>query len=86
MAGLRIDILTLFPDMFRGPFDASIIKRAQDAGIVEIGLHNIRDYAHGKHHVVDDAPYGGGDGMVMKPEPIFEAVEAVRQPDSRVVL
>jgi tRNA (guanine37-N1)-methyltransferase len=83
---MRIDILTLFPDMFLGPFDASIIKRARDASIVEISLHNVRDYTHDKHHVVDDAPYGGGDGMVMKPEPIFEAVEAVRQPDSHVVL
>jgi tRNA (guanine37-N1)-methyltransferase len=83
---MRIDILTLFPDMFQGPFDASIIKRARAAGIVEISLHNVRDYTHDKHHVVDDAPYGGGDGMVMKPEPIFEAVEAVRQPDSHVVL
>jgi len=83
---VRIDVLTLFPDMFRGPFDASIIKRARDAGIIQISLHNVRDYTHDKHHVVDDAPYGGGDGMVMKPEPIFEAVEAVRQPDSHVVL
>jgi len=83
---LTLDILTLFPEMFAGPFDASIIKRAREAGLVDIRLHNIRDFAHDKHHVVDDAPYGGGDGMVMKPEPIFEAVEAVRQPDSHVVL
>jgi tRNA (guanine37-N1)-methyltransferase len=83
---MHISILTLFPEMFAGPFDASIIKRAQEAGIVEIGLHNIRDFAHDKHHVVDDAPYGGGDGMVMKPGPIFEAVEAVRKADSHVVL
>jgi tRNA (guanine37-N1)-methyltransferase len=83
---MHISILTLFPEMFAGPFDASIIKRAQEAGIVEIGLHNIRDFTHDKHHVVDDAPYGGGDGMVMKPGPIFEAVEAVRKADSHVVL
>ena len=83
---MRIDILTLFPDMFRGAFDASIVKRAQAAGIVEIGLHNIRDYTHDKHHVVDDTPYGGGDGMVMKPEPIYDAVEAARRPGSWTVL
>jgi tRNA (guanine37-N1)-methyltransferase len=83
---VRIDILTLFPDMFRGPFDASIIRRAANAGIVDIHLHNIRDYTHDKHHVVDDAPYGGGDGMVMKPDPVVAAVEAVRTPDSRVIL
>lgn len=83
---MRIDILTLFPGMFAGPFEASIVKRAQEAGIVSIGLHNIRDYANDKHHVVDDTTYGGGDGMVMKPEPIFEALEAVRQPNTHVVL
>lgn len=83
---LSLDILTLFPGMFAGPFEASIIKRAREAGLVRIGLHNIRDFAHDKHHMVDDTPYGGGDGMVMKPEPIFEAVEAVRQPASRVIL
>lgn len=83
---MRIDILTLFPEMFRGPFDASILRRAQDAGLVSIALHNIRDYAHDKHHTVDDEPYGGGDGMVMKPAPIFEAFEAVGQPESHVVL
>jgi len=83
---VEIDVLTLFPDMFRGPFDASIVKRARDAGIVTLRTHNIRDYTHDKHHVVDDTPYGGGDGMVMKPEPLFEAVEAIRQPDSYIVL
>jgi tRNA (guanine37-N1)-methyltransferase len=83
---MRVHILTLFPEMFAGPFDASIIRRARQAGIVELALHNIRDFAHDKHHVVDDTPYGGGDGMVMKPEPIFEAVESVRTPESRVIL
>lgn len=83
---MHIDILTLFPEMFTGPFDASIIRRAQDAGIVSISLHNIRQFAHDKHHTVDDEPYGGGDGMVIKPAPVFEAVEAVRRPDSHVVL
>lgn len=83
---MRIDVLTLFPEMLASPFEASIVKRAQQAGIVSISLHNIRDFAHDKHRVVDDTPYGGGDGMLMKPEPVFEAVEAVRQPDSCVVL
>jgi tRNA (guanine37-N1)-methyltransferase len=83
---MHFDVLTLFPGMFAGAFDASIIKRAQEAGIASIHLHNIRDYTRNKHHVVDDTTYGGGDGMVMKPEPIFEAVEAVRQPDTRVIL
>ena len=74
---IRFDILTLFPEMFGGVFEASIIKRACDKGHVEIALHNIRDYAPGKHRVTDDTPYGGGGGMIMKPEPIFNAVEAV---------
>jgi len=74
---LRFDILTLFPGLFCGVFEESIVRRALDAHLVEIELHNIRDYAPGKHHVTDDVPYGGGGGMVMKPEPIFYAVEAV---------
>jgi tRNA (guanine37-N1)-methyltransferase len=74
---LRFDILTLFPEMFNGVFEASILQRAQANGYIEIALHNIRDYAPGKHSVTDDTPYGGGGGMVMKPEPIFNAVEAI---------
>ncbi len=74
---MRIDILTLFPEMFRGPFEESIVKRAQERGLVEIHLHNIRDYARDKHRVVDDYPYGGGAGMVLKPEPLFAAVEGL---------
>lgn len=74
---VRFDIFTLFPGMFAGPFEESIIKRAREAGLVEIALHNIRDYATDKHQVTDDSPYGGGGGMVMKPEPIFNAVESV---------
>lgn len=74
---MRIDILTLFPEMFEGVFEASIIGRARDMGQVDTVLHNIRDYAPGKHRVTDDTPYGGGGGMVMKPEPIFNTVEAV---------
>ncbi len=75
---MRIDILTLFPEMFRGPFEASIIARAVERQIVELELHNLRDWGEGRHRVVDDAPYGGGAGMVLKPEPIFRAVEAVQ--------
>ncbi len=74
---LRFDILTLFPGLFCGVFQESIVRRALDMGLVEIHVHNIRDYAPGKHRITDDAPYGGGGGMVMKPEPVFLAVEAV---------
>ncbi len=74
---MRIDIFTLFPAMFDGPFGDSIVARAHAAELVRIQLHNVRDYAEGKHQVTDDYPYGGGGGMVMKPEPIFRAVEAV---------
>jgi tRNA (guanine37-N1)-methyltransferase len=74
---MRIDILTLFPEVFRGPFEASIIGRAVQAGLVEIFVHNIRDYTEDRHKVVDDYSYGGGPGMVMKPEPLFQAVESV---------
>lgn len=76
---MHIDIFTLFPGMFQGPFTESILKRAQERNLLEIALHNIRDAATDKHHIVDDTPYGGGAGMVMKPEPIFAAVEAVHQ-------
>ena len=74
---MHFDILTLFPSMFRGPLEESILKRAQENGYLSVALHNIRDYATDKHHVTDDTPYGGGGGMVMKPEPIFAAVEAI---------
>ncbi len=75
---MRIDIITLFPQMFRGPFEASIIARAVEAGAVEIAVHNLRDWGEGRHRIVDDEPYGGGAGMVLKPEPVFRAVETVR--------
>jgi tRNA (guanine37-N1)-methyltransferase len=74
---MHFDILTLFPSMFCGPLDESILKRARESDRLSITLHNIRDYTADKHHVTDDAPYGGGGGMVMKPEPIFAAVEAI---------
>jgi tRNA (guanine37-N1)-methyltransferase len=74
---VQFDIFTLFPEMFSGVFDASIMRRAREAGQVSIALHNIRDYATDRHHMTDDTPYGGGGGMVMKPEPIWNAVESV---------
>ena len=81
---MRFDIFTLFPAMFDGPFADSILKRAQDAGLLEIHTHNIRDYAEGKHKITDDMAYGGGGGMVMKPEPIFNAVESVFSDELRI--
>jgi tRNA (guanine37-N1)-methyltransferase len=86
---MRIDIITLFPEMFRGPFEASIIARAREQGIVRIELHQLRDWGEGRHRLVDDYPHGGGAGMVLKPEPLFAAVEAVQplaEPPGRVVL
>jgi tRNA (guanine37-N1)-methyltransferase len=74
---MRFDVLTLFPSMFEGPLQESILKRAVETGRLTVALHNIRDYATDKHHITDDVPYGGGGGMVMKPEPLFAAVEAV---------
>ena len=74
---MHFDIFTLFPDMFQGPFSESMLKRAQERGLLSIVLHNIRESTSDKHHIVDDYPYGGGAGMVMKPEPIFTAVEAI---------
>ncbi|MFQ5473215.1 MAG: tRNA (guanosine(37)-N1)-methyltransferase TrmD, partial [Dehalococcoidia bacterium] len=74
---MRIDVLTLFPNMIRGPLEESIVKRAVESGVVEIHVHDIRDWAEGKHRVADDYPYGGGPGMVMKPEPVFAATEAI---------
>lgn len=77
---MRIDILTLFPGMFGGPFQESIVKRAVEKGLVEIQFHNIRDFAVDKHRTVDDYPFGGGPGMVMKPDPLFAAVESLALP------
>ena len=75
---MRIDILCLFPEMVASPLDQSIIKRARERGLVDIVIHDIRAYTHDKHHTVDDYPYGGGPGMVLKPEPVFEAAEAIK--------
>src|ERR1051326_6509735 len=75
---MKIDILTLFPEICRAPLHESMMKRAQENGALELHIHNLRDWATDKHHVVDDAPFGGGQGMVMKPAPIFTAVESLR--------
>jgi tRNA (guanine37-N1)-methyltransferase len=86
---MRIDVLTLFPEMFTGVFGASIIGKAREKGIVELNTVNFRDYANNKHNTVDDYPYGGGSGMVLKPEPIFAAVEDLLAPDEprpRIIL
>lgn len=79
-------ILTLFPRMFDGPLDESILARARESSKIAVTLHNLRDYTHDKHQTVDDRPFGGGPGMVLKPEPIFEAVEAIRPPGATVIL
>lgn len=83
---MRIDILTLFPEICHAPLSASMMKRAQECGALDLHIHNLRDWTTDKHHVVDDAPFGGGQGMVMKPEPIFAAVESLRNESSFVVL
>jgi tRNA (guanine37-N1)-methyltransferase len=83
---MKIDVLTLFPAMFAGPLDESIIKRARESGLLDVRIHNLRDYAHDRHKTVDDRPFGGGPGMLLKPEPIFEAVEALRREKTRVIL
>jgi tRNA (guanine37-N1)-methyltransferase len=79
---MHFDILTLFPQMFETPFQESIIERAITQGLISIAIHNVRDYATDKHRVTDDTPYGGGGGMIMKPEPIFQAVEGVLGKDA----
>ncbi len=83
---MRIDILTLFPEICRAPLGESIMKRAQESGALELRIHNLRDWTTDKHRMTDDAPFGGGQGMVMKPEPIFAAVESLQRNDSMVIL
>ena len=83
---MKIDVLTLFPGMFAGPLDESIVKRARDSGVLELRIHNLRDYTHDRHKTVDDRPFGGGPGMLLKPEPIFEAVEDLADEGTHVVL
>jgi tRNA (guanine37-N1)-methyltransferase len=83
---MEIDVLTLFPGMFTGPLDESIIRRARDRGLLDLRIHQLRDWTHDRHRTVDDRPFGGGPGMVLKCGPIFEAVEQLRRADTRVVL
>ena len=83
---MKIDVLTLFPAMFAGPLDESIIKRARQAGLLDLQLHQLRDWTHDRHKTVDDRPFGGGPGMLLKPEPIFEAVESLAREKTRVIL
>jgi tRNA (guanine37-N1)-methyltransferase len=88
---MKIDILTLFPEICRAPLSESMMKRAQENKIVDLRIHNLRDWTTDKHHIVDDAPFGGGQGMVMKPEPIFAAVEelqrsAIKNQKSKIIL
>ena len=75
---MRIDIITLFPEICLAPLNESMMKRAGDSGALELHIHNLRDWTTDKHHVVDDAPFGGGQGMVMKAEPVFKAVEELK--------
>ena len=82
----RYDIVTLFRGIFSGPLDESILGRVRERGLVDIRVHDLRDWTHDRHRVVDDVPYGGGAGMVLKPEPFFEAVDALRGPDSQIIL
>jgi tRNA (guanine37-N1)-methyltransferase len=77
---MRFDVLTIFPDFFRGPLDYGIVRRARKAGLVEIEVHDLRAFAHDRHRTVDDRPFGGGEGMVLKPEPIFECLDELKVP------
>ncbi len=83
---MKIDVLTLFPEMFVGPLDFSMVKRARESGILDLRVINLRDYTHDRHKTVDDKPFGGGPGMLLKPEPIFEAVESLAKERTRVLL
>jgi tRNA (guanine37-N1)-methyltransferase len=83
---MKIDVLTLFPEMFAGPLDVSVVARARKAGLLDLQIRNLRDWTHDRHKTVDDRPFGGGPGMVLKPEPIFEAVEALAGKKTRVLM
>lgn len=86
---MRFHVLTIFPEFFRGPFEHGVIQRAREAGLIEIRVHDLREWTHDRHRTVDDRPFGGGEGMLLKAEPIFEAVESIwpeRGPERRVVL
>ncbi|HZL79148.1 MAG TPA: tRNA (guanosine(37)-N1)-methyltransferase TrmD [Candidatus Limnocylindrales bacterium] len=83
---MKIDVLTLFPAMFAGPLDESIIKRARQKGFLDLKIHDLRDWTHDRHRTVDDRPFGGGPGMLLKPEPLFEAIESLQREKTRVIL
>ncbi len=83
---MRVDVLTLFPAMFAGPLDESIVRRARDGGLLDLRIHDLRNWTHDRHKTVDDRPFGGGPGMVLKPEPLFEAVESLRGVGGKVIL
>ena len=83
---MKIDVLTLFPAMFTGPLDESIVKRAREAGLLDLKIHNLRDWTHDRHKTVDDRPFGGGPGMLLKVEPLFEAIESLQRETTRVIL
>src|SRR6058998_3545380 len=83
---MKIDVLTLFPAMFAGPLDESILQRARERGLLDLRVHNLRDWTHDRHRTVDDKPFGGGPGMLLKPEPIFEAVESLADQKTHVIL
>jgi len=83
---MRIDVLTLFPAMFAGPLDDSIVRRARETGLLQLAVHDLRNFAPDQHRRVDDRPFGGGPGMLLKPEPIFEAVDHLASDQTRVVL
>jgi len=76
---MRFDVISIFPEFFRGPFEFGIIRRGRESGLIEIVVHDLRDFTSDRHRTVDDRPFGGGEGMVLKPEPIFEAVEKIRR-------
>src|SRR5450755_757494 len=75
---MKFEILTIFPDFFRGPLDYGTVRKAREAGLIDIGIHDLRAFTEDRHRTVDDRPFGGGEGMVLKPEPIFECLEAMR--------
>src|SRR5271168_5173755 len=81
---MLFDVTTIFPDFFSGPFDFGVLRRGREKGLVETRVHDLRDYTEDRHRTVDDRPFGGGEGMVFKPEPIFKAVEAVRRHENAV--
>jgi tRNA (guanine37-N1)-methyltransferase len=83
---MQIDVLTLFPEMFSGPLDESIIRRARERQLLDLRVTDLRDYTHDRHRTVDDKPFGGGPGMLLKPEPIFEAVEDLTNEQTHIVL